>query len=345
MSVSDSPSLPLTALQRIETAALQLVAAVRSAGTSPVPQDKAVPSLVTVINEFLISKARSGRSVRYLGLLVKQLRAFSKGREDVPAVAISAGEIEKWLYDQEWSAKTRHGALLTLRNLFEYAIGRAYMVNNPALAVDLPTIDLLAPGVHSPEQVATVLTSCSDPSTQRYLAIRYFAGLRGSEAEALDENEIHDRFVEVTAAKAKTRRRRLVSIQPNLSAWLKFTKDRGGRLPLHQVNNKLCAAVKNSGVQWPRNVTRHSFVSYHLAEFGSAAKTALESGHSEQMLFSSYRELKTLDGDLITPEVSAEFWNIRPPRKKRRSKMTVGAFLRRAQGDRKGQIRKASSRR
>lgn len=310
MSVLENNSLPL---DRIEAAALQLVAAVRAAnGFLPRTSDAAVPSLVDLINEFLISKARAGRSDRYLSLLVKQLRTFSKGREDFPAVSMSATEIEKWIYAQDWSAKTRHGSLLTLRTLFEYAIGRSYMVNNPALAVDLPSIERAAAGIHSPDQVETVLNSCADPSTQRYLAIRYFAGLRGSEAEALSEKEIHDRFIEVTAAKAKCRQRRLVTIRPNLRAWLKVSKDRGGSLPLHQVNNKLCAAVKNSGVDWPQNVTRHSFVSYHLAKFKNAAQTALESGHSEQMLFNHYRELRTIDDELITPRVAAAFWKILP---------------------------------
>ena len=60
-----------------------------------------------------------------------------------------------------------------------------------------------------------------------------------------------------------------------------------------------------SKVAWEHNVTRHSFVSYHLAEFQNAGKTALESGHSEAMLFKHYRAL-------VTPTAAAEFWAIRP---------------------------------
>jgi len=79
-------------------------------------------------------------------------------------------------------------------------------------------------------------------------------------------------------------------------------------LPVRQGNNRFCALARLAaakGVPWPSNVTRHSFVSYHLAHFGSAAKTALEAGHSEAMLFAHYREL-------VTPEAAAEFWAIRP---------------------------------
>ena len=60
-----------------------------------------------------------------------------------------------------------------------------------------------------------------------------------------------------------------------------------------------------SGLPWPHNVTRHTFVSYHLAGGENAAKTALEAGHTEQMLFAHYREL-------VTPEAAAEFFAIFP---------------------------------
>lgn len=46
-------------------------------------------------------------------------------------------------------------------------------------------------------------------------------------------------------------------------------------------------------------------MSYHLAAFESAAKTALEAGHSEQMLFNHYRAV-------VTQETALEFWSIRP---------------------------------
>ena len=68
---------------------------------------------------------------------------------------------------------------------------------------------------------------------------------------------------------------------------------------------KFTAALKAQNIDWPNNVTRHSFVSYHLAAGENAGKTALEAGHSEQMLFAHYREL-------VTPEEAKAFWAIVP---------------------------------
>ena len=269
-------------------------------------------AVVDLVNEFLLAKARAGRSDNYLGLLYKQLRAFALERAQTPAGGVTASEIEAWLYAQPWADKTRHGHLLTLRTLFDFGIGRGFVSSNPALAVDLPTLAPVERGVHSPAQVRQVLAACQDPHTLRFLAIRYFAGLRASEAAALSEEEVRQEFILVSAAKAKTRQRRLVTIQPNLRKWLEVSHARGGRLPLRQANNRLCVAIKAAAVPWPDNVTRHSFCSYHLAHFGNAGRTAMEAGHTEEMLFRHYRELMTVNGALITPSVAREFWEIKP---------------------------------
>lgn len=319
--MKDARNLPLDALEQAAKALLAAVQQMRGLSCPQVISAAALhtsntPANVTELcNEFMLAKARAGRSDGYLALLVKQCRAFCEGTDKLGALALGdlqASVIESWLYGQEWSDKTRHGHLLTLRTVFGFAVARGYLPTNPALAVDLPILTPSERGVHSPDQVRAVLEACADPSTQRYLAIRYFAGLRGSEASALSESEIRDKFILVSAAKAKTRARRLVTIQPNLAAWLAVTGERGGALPLRQVNNRLALAVKSSGVVWPDNVTRHSFCSYHLARFRDAAGTALEAGHSQEMLFRNYRELMTLDSQFVTPELATEFWGIKP---------------------------------
>lgn len=298
-------------LQAIEAAALQLLHAVRSAGegrfvSQSIPHGNTPPAPVTVcdlFNEFLLSKARSGRSDNYTGLLLKELRSFATGREGRAVASITAAEIEDWLYGQEWSPRTQRGRLLTLRNVFSWAMARGELICNPALGVDVPTLENEPPAIHTPAAVRVILETARrvDVNVMRCLAVKYFAGLRTSEATALEETEIGKNFIEVTAAKSKTRRRRLVTIQPCLRAWL----DLGGVLPLKQVNNRLRAVVVAAGVPYPHNVARHSFVSYHLAKFQSAGKTALEAGHTEAMLFGHYREI-------VTPESADEYFGIFP---------------------------------
>ena len=242
-------------------------------------------TVTDLANEFLTAKAKAGRSDNYLKCLRAHLQAFIKDAPERAAWTVTAKEIEAWAHAQGWGPRTIMGHLLTVRTLFTFAVGRAYCVANPALAVDLPTLDNEPPMIHTPEQVRAMLDASldADPSACRCLAVRYFGGLRTSEAVNLAEEEIlHEQgLILVTAAKAKTRKRRLVTIQPALAGWLLATQKRGGTLPLKQSNNRLSWAVQRGGVPWDKSVTRHTFCSYHLAKFRSAANTALEAGHSE----------------------------------------------------------------
>jgi hypothetical protein len=49
------------------------------------------------------------------------------------------------------------------------------------------------------------------------------------------------------------------------------------------------------GIEWPRNVLRHSFITYRIAKVKSADQVALEAGNSASIIFKHYRELATED--------------------------------------------------
>jgi hypothetical protein len=46
---------------------------------------------------------------------------------------------------------------------------------------------------------------------------------------------------------------------------------------------------------WPRNVLRHSFITYRIAIVKSADQVSLEAGNSPSVIFKNYRELATED--------------------------------------------------
>jgi integrase len=273
----------------------------------PFPSQDDNYTAIEAVKEFLNAKARAGRSDRYLQALRVSLKSFAHGRAQKPLGQITVSEIEKWLNKSQWSPRTQKGYLSDVRVLYNFCIRRGLARSNPAAAVELPVFDAGPVVLHRPAEVRAVLEFARgyDLNLCRCLAVRYFAGLRSSEATRLDESEIKEGFIEVTARKSKTRRRRLVTIQPNLAAWLAL----GGELPLRDFNNRyrwFTAELKERlGISWPHNVTRHSFVSYHLGQFQNAARTALEAGHTEQMTFAHYREV-------VTSASAGEFWNIFP---------------------------------
>jgi integrase len=127
------------------------------------------------------------------------------------------------------------------------------------------------------------------------LAIGAFAGLRDAEIKRLDWNEIDlaRGHIEVKASKAKSARRRIVQIQPNLGSWLAPYSTMTGRLVPVGARRKLDAIRKAAGLNhWPKNGLRHSFASYRLGAIHDAPRVAAELGHtSPQMLYAVYREL------------------------------------------------------
>jgi len=278
-----------------------------ASSSAPAQFPESSPTVLEVVNEMLNVKARNLISDNYLWQLRHCYTLFSRGRSRRPLGSIQVREMEQWLDSAEVSARTIRGRIQYIRALFKFAQRRGYVQHNPALALELPREEPKEPGagIHTPDQVKAVLAAAvaQDPGTAKALAIRYFAGLRSAELERLDvEKEINleRRRILITAAKSKTRRHRFVRIEDNLAAWLALDTDIPGDL-----EKRITLVWQKAEVPWPRNVTRHSFCSYHLAQFQNAAKTALQAGHSEQMLFSKYH-------DLVTPEAAAEYWGIVP---------------------------------
>lgn len=146
--------------------------------------------------------------------------------------------------------------------------------------------------------------------TLPYWAIGAFAGLRSAELERLDWSEVDFEagLIEVKASKAKTASCRLVTMQPNLKAWLApYCNRRSGSVCPIGLRKKLEADREKAGLleNWPNNALRHSFGSYHLAQFKDAAALALQMGNSPTMIFKHYREL-------VKPKDAERYWSIKP---------------------------------
>ena len=113
-------------------------------------------------------------------------------------------------------------------------------------------------------------------------------------------------MIEVTALKAKTRRRRLVKISANLAEWLKPLARENGPVICEGWRARMISLREKAGVEWKKNGMRHSYASYHLSKHEDANSTALQLGHANtEMLFSHYREL-------VHPEDATEYWNLAP---------------------------------
>lgn len=295
-------------LQRLKDAGWNLAAAVDFVlehGRNPPSV-----SLANVVKEFLTAKRAGGLRRCYLRKLDASIHRFARGRENQPIAQITPVEIQEYISCNGWKPATMRSYLVDVKTLFSFAVKRKFLRENTADAVDLPRLDDKPPGILTPAETRAVLESCVDhePDALAVLVLCLFAGLRRAEAERLDWSEISPEFIEVKAHKAKTRRRRLVSVSPQLRRWLDCARAVGAQLPAANYAGKLTRILEKAGLRdnWPQNALRHAFASYHLAKHRNENETASLMGSSPQMVFQHYREM-------VRPGEADEFFALLPP--------------------------------
>ena len=209
-------------------------------------------TLASVVNELVEAKARAGRSDGYLTQIHFHLSDLARGREQAPLASLTAADVEKWAYSGGKAAATIKGRLNCAGLLFHFAIKRGYCQANPAAGIDQPTRKNDPPGIHTPAEVRRVLAEArrQHAGVARHLALRYFAGLRASEADALPPEAVNLAAgrLEVSARISKTRTRRLVTIQPNLASWLALASESPG-----DMFKRVKRVARAAGVPWPAN--------------------------------------------------------------------------------------------
>ena len=175
---------------------------------------------------------------------------------------------------------------------------------------DVPMAEVVSGevGILTPEQIARLLEAAAE-ETLPYWAIGAFAGLRSSEIERLqwEQVDFEAGLIEVTAKSSKTASRRHVKIEPNLHRWLSPHMFQRGPVCPPGLPQRLLEDRQRAGLtEWPSNALRHSFASYHLAHFRNQQQTSMELGHmNASIVFQHYR-------NLVRPEQAERWWKIVP---------------------------------
>jgi integrase len=272
---------------------------------------------------FLQHKRDDGRRNAYLRNLRAKLRIFSQTFGQRVIATLTVSECDDWLRSQPVSGSSRNSYRRVLTTFFNYAMARNVCADNPMLKTEKARVIDKPVEVFTPQQMQRLLDS-ADAEIVAALAIGAFAGLRRAEISRLDWSEVQlERgFIEVTASKSKTARRRLVTIQPTLKTWLEITTYRKGAVLPEDYEKKLKATRERAEIaSWPANGLRHSFASYHLAKFQDAPALALQLGHTTTaMLFSHYREV-------VTPEAAEAYWQITPKKPKEQENELTQALV------------------
>jgi integrase len=268
-------------------------------------------TVAQLADEVVEVKRRDGMSAAYVADLRKRFTHFCRDFGNRPIAGITVKELDSWLRDLKLSPKSRANYRANIGVLFSYAVKRRMLDVNPITHTARPKLVDAPPEIFAVDELRALLEMANRnaPDVVPMLAIGAFAGLRDAEIKRLDWNEVDlaRRHVEVKAAKAKSARRRIVQIQPNLAAWLRSYAGMKGPLAPIGARKKLDRARKAANLaRWPKNGLRHSFASYRLAAIHDAPRVASELGHTTpQLLYSTYREL-------VRPEEAERYWKIEP---------------------------------
>ena len=262
-------------------------------------------TLDLAITELIAAKTAANRRPRYVRSLQYYLRQFAHGREETALAAVATADVEAWLARYP-CAYSRQGWLNRLSTLFSWAVRRGHVAANPCDQVERITVDHKPPVVLTPDQAGRLLREC--PQLVRpYLALGLFAGIRPEEIMRLDWREVNLE-TKTVFVDGKTRRRRIVPLEPPAVAWLEAHPLRSGPVApsaatLTRWKGRARAALGLA--RFPQDLLRHTAASYLLARHEDAGKVALLLGNSEKILLTHYHQPVTSSAALV-------FWGMRP---------------------------------
>lgn len=261
--------------------------------------------------EVVEAKRKDGRSQEYTYDLELRLSHFCRDFGDRLIATVNARELDNWLRELPLGAHSRTNYRRNIGVMFSYAVNRGMVDSNPIALTAKPKLPDTPPEIFTVDELRELLEAAHrvQPDVAPMLAIGAFAGLRDAEIHRLHWSEINlpQDFIAVKAAKAKSARRRIVSILPNLAAWLRPYSAMSGNVVPEGARRKLGRVRKEAGLaKWPTNGLRHSFASYRLEATQDAPKVAHELGHTNpQLLYNAYRAL-------VPPSEAERYWKIAP---------------------------------
>lgn len=258
--------------------------------------------------ELLANRKAAGLSKLYCGDLRFRLGRFSKSFGDRSVASVTTREVVEWLESLGVAAITRNTFRRDVRTLFSFCIEHGYCSENPAaskatLAKEQNNKDV---EVLTVEQTRTLLAR-SSADMVAYWSIGLFAGLRPSEIRKLQWSDVDLDDALITVRASKTGRKRFVKIQPNLSAWLTpHRRDEGKVVAPVNFRRSYPADRAAAGLtDWPTNCMRHSFGSYHVAQFNDIPALAVQMGNSPEIIERHYRKA-------VRPREAHRYWALTP---------------------------------
>ena len=283
-------------------------------------------TVAQAVKEFTLLKEKKQLSQRALKDTELRLGRFANcfGKKNLATITVK--DLDGWLLNlksvktnKPLAPKTWQNYRTQLVMLFKQCMAWGYCDSNPAALTQAPIKVETEITILNPQDAAALVTNAPD-SIKPAIAIGLFAGCRVSEIQRLDWGELNlqTNLIELQSAVTKKKFRRIVSIRPNLKAWLlPYAKTSGPVSPqgakwrkqfdLAKESAGFAVGANRKGKPWGQNAMRHSFASYALQAEQNPGRIALEMGHrgTPQVLFDHYVTTRS-------PKDAEAYWSIVP---------------------------------
>lgn len=285
-------STEFAAIEIARDRGLNILELVQAAATRKDKVEESI-SVMDAVDERIRSAKEAGRSERYLGDLRARLGRFAVKMPDVKMTEVTRDMVWDFVMGLGVSPTSVRNELRVISGLFRYAAKRGWCESDPTVSIDKPKVRRGRIEILTPRQAKELLKVAEQHGMLAPIAIGLFAGIRSAELRRITWRMITDKHVQVPLEVAKSSRRRLVDMEPNLAEILSQVEDRKGKV--WKPGKDAWARLKEDlSYDWPSNAMRHSYASYHLARGEDASKTAMMLGHtSNNVLYEHYREVVT----------------------------------------------------
>lgn len=273
-----------------------------------------------LVEDFIWSRRELNRDKRTIHTYTHVLSSLARAFPQTHAHDLRSDDIKRWVRSTGWGSSTQNKAIGHVRSLYRWACapGQKHAGECPCDGIEkLTTVKEEIGTLELRECELLLKLALRVPRFMPFVALGLFRGMRRSEMERLrlHDWDWKDGSVIAEAKKVKTRRRRVVDLDPIILVWMKAAgwkpemMEMEGPLVPSNLKDLWPRFWRMAGLHaWPDNGLRHTFASMHYAEHQDETLLQAILGHeSDDVLHTNYRALKRRS------EAEA-FWSLRPPK-------------------------------
>jgi hypothetical protein len=282
-----------------------------------------------LITELLAKKRAEEQSKRWVDDLDSRLGKFQKHFQCQISM-VTGRDVDVWLQglkDENSKAlgiRSKKNYRTAVSTLLNFAKGRGYLPRDWSEMENVGFAEAPAGRIQvwSPGELKQIMEHAAARDGEDriklvpWIGLRGFAGVRFEEAPRMFWTDIQFKsdLIVLDSHITKTSTRRIIPLQPNLKEWLTPHEEEKGPIVVRgSIENVFAEVLQELGLPTRHNALRDSYASYRMAQTDyNKHQVSQESGNSPSKLEKNYRALRTNDGQLITKQLAAEYFSIRP---------------------------------